>query len=169
MKLEEAQKIVDELLELLLSISHGMVAVAGSVRRQKEEVNDIDIIVLPKEPFMFEMTFITYLMDGTFKPMLKKDGKPMIGPKIKSVIYKGVQVDIYVAEPETWATLLLIRTGSKEHNIKLCTIAKEKGWKLHASGEGLFNEKRERIAGDTETSIFEALGLEYVPPEEREV
>ncbi|MBN1366607.1 MAG: hypothetical protein JW967_01600 [Dehalococcoidales bacterium] len=82
-------------------------------------------------------------------------------------------VDFYIATPETWATLLLIRTGSREHNIKLCSLARQKGMKLHADGSGLFrvslleSEPDERIAGDTEDSIFKALGLPYQEPEER--
>ncbi|MBA7669483.1 hypothetical protein ES703_77614 [subsurface metagenome] len=67
---------------------------------------------------------------------------------------------------ETWATLLLIRTGSKESNIRLATLAQKKGWRLKANGEGLFNEGQ-RIAGDTEESIYEALELPYQRPEER--
>ena len=47
-------------------------------------------------------------------------------------------LDIYVATPETWATLLLIRTGSRAHNIKLCARARAMGMRLHADGSGLF-------------------------------
>jgi DNA polymerase/3'-5' exonuclease PolX len=90
------------------------------------------------------------------------------GKKVEERVYKGVQVDLYFATPETWHTLLLIRTGSKAHNIKLTTLTKKKGWHLYASGRGLFNEKGERIAGDTEWSFFEALGLPYAEPWERE-
>ena len=78
-----------------------------------------------------------------------------------------IQIDLYFAEPETWATLLLIRTGSTENNIRLATRAKELGWHLAASGDGLFNENGERIAGDTEISIYNALGLPWQRPEER--
>jgi len=79
----------------------------------------------------------------------------------------GSMLDVYIATPEIWATLLLIRTGSKEHNIYLCTRARQKGMKLHADGSGLFRAL-ERVAGDTEESIFKTLGLDYVIPERRE-
>lgn len=66
------------------------------------------------------------------------------GSKIKRLWYgdrkTGIGIDIYVATPETWATLLLIRTGSKENNIRLCSLAKRKGWHLKANGDGLFDE-----------------------------
>ncbi|GAI08995.1 unnamed protein product, partial [marine sediment metagenome] len=79
----------------------------------------------------------------------------------------STQVDIYVASEKTWATLLLIRTGSKENNIRLATLAKKRGWHLAASGDGLFDENRQRIAGDSEESIYEALNLPWQRPEER--
>ncbi len=78
-----------------------------------------------------------------------------------------ITLDVYYATPETWATLLLIRTGSKENNIRLATLANKRGWRLAASGDGLFNEKGERIAGDSEESIYETLGLRYQEPWER--
>lgn len=94
---------------------------------------------------------------------------------------KGIDLDIYVATPETWATLLLIRTGSAAHNIRLCSRAKNMGMKLHADGSGLFSirekvnfygavERRdeELLASNSEEEIFKALGLPYEEPERRE-
>lgn len=81
---------------------------------------------------------------------------------------KDIDLDVYFATEEIWATLLLIRTGSKKSNIRLATAAKRKDWRLAASGDGLFNEDNERIAGDTEQSIFEALGIHYLEPWERD-
>lgn len=80
------------------------------------------------------------------------------GSKLKKVWYArykrpSTPIDIYIATPDTWPTLLLIRTGSKENNIRLCTLAKTKRWHLKANGDGLFNEHAERIAGDAEESI----------------
>ena len=63
--------------------------------------------------------------------------------------------------------MLLIRTGSKENNIKLASIAKRQRWHLKANGDGLFNERGERVAGDTEESIYQALAIPYQEPEER--
>jgi len=76
-------------------------------------------------------------------------------------------VDLYFATAETWATLLLIRTGSKENNIRLATLAKRRGWHLAANGDGLFDEKGRRVAGDSEESIYKALVLPYQEPWER--
>jgi len=126
------------------------------VRRKKREVKDIDLVVIVHDWFGLNTA-------------LQKLGKVVLdGPKLKRVLYKGEQIDMYAATPKTWATLLLIRTGSADHNIRLCTIARSKGMHLSASGEGLFDQEGRRVAGDTEESIYEALGLEYEKPEERD-
>ena len=90
------------------------------------------------------------------------------GKAIWTLEFRGAQVDIYFATSSSWGTLLLIRTGSKEHNVFLARRARSLGMELKASGAGLFRNGV-RIAGDTEESIFEALGLPYKEPEEREV
>jgi DNA polymerase (family 10) len=76
-------------------------------------------------------------------------------------------VDVYFAKRETWATLLLIRTGSKEHNIKLAQRAKELGMKLRASGDGIEGVSGDSIIVNAEEEIFAILGLPYVLPERR--
>lgn len=153
MELTEAQLIATEVVETLKPYCDKIVVV-GSIRRQKPSPNDIDIVLVPKS----DMRSVV--------PELFTDVK-LNGPKLAHFTYKGVQVDLYYATWETWGTLLLIRTGPKQRNIDLCTRARNKGWKLHASGEGLFDSGGTRIAGDTEGSIFRALGLGYIPPERR--
>lgn len=153
MDLGEAQAIATEVVQLLEPYSE-RVEVVGSVRRQKPSPNDIDIVLIPK----VDMRSVI--------PELFTDVK-LNGPKLAHFTYKGIQVDLYYAAEETWGTLLLIRTGPKQSNIDLCTRARNKGWKLYASGDGLFDSGGTRIAGDTEESIFRALGLGYIPPERR--
>jgi DNA polymerase (family 10) len=144
------------------------IEIAGSIRRRKPFVHDIDIVCIPEN-------------QGQFIEALKAMGKiEMGGEKLIRVKLPSIDLDIYIASPSTWATLFLIRTGSKEHNIKLCSRAKSMGMKLHANGSGLFRlieqqsifgglvpPAEERIAGDTEQSIFEALKLTYLEPEKR--
>ena len=131
------------------------VQVAGSIRRQRPFVNDIDLVVIP------------YNRSGLDMALMRMGNYKMSGKKIARVEMDSIPLDIYFATPETFATLLLIRTGSVENNIRLASLAKRRDWRLAASGDGLFNEKDERIAGDTEESIFKALGLPYQRPEER--
>lgn len=157
MELERAQKIADEVVTKL-SPYCSRLEVAGSIRRRKPTVNDIDIVLIASDPWNLEHEILG--LAQPFAPQLS-------GGKLKRFKYKGVQVDLYFADERTWATLLLIRTGSKESNIRLATLAKKKGWHLAASGDGLFNEHDDRTAGDSEESIFKALGLPYQRPEER--
>ncbi|GAI93344.1 unnamed protein product [marine sediment metagenome] len=132
------------------------VVVAGSIRRQKPTVRDIDLVLIARDRQNLDSALLGM---GNYK---------MSGMKIARIEMDSIPLDIYFATPETFATLLLIRTGSVESNIRLATLAKKRGWRLAASGGGLFNEKGERIAGDSEQSLFEALGLPYKEPWERE-
>lgn len=154
MELERAQIIANEVIKQLSPYCQ-RIEVAGSIRRRKPTVNDIDIVLIPSD------------RDAVDRILLGFGKMKMSGLKIARVIMEYITLDIYYATPETWATLLLIRTGSKESNIRLATLAKKKGWRLAASGDGLFNEHDDRIAGDSEESIFKILGLPYQRPEER--
>ena len=154
MELERAQKIADEVVKRL-SPYCWRIEVAGSIRRRKPSPRDIDIVLTPSD-----LWNLTHEIAGLGPARL-------MGSKLKRVLYNGVQIDLYFADEETWATLLLIRTGSKENNIRLATLAKKRGWHLAASGDGLFNKRGERIAGDSEESIYEALGVTYQKPEGR--
>lgn len=160
MRLEEATTIAEKVKEILSPYCEEL-EIAGSVRRRKPTVNDIDIVLIEK---LSAWLILSSLIATIGRIELN-------GDKIKRLWYgdkqSGIAIDIYIATPATWATLLLIRTGSKESNIRLATIAKRQGWHLKASGDGLFNEKGERIAGDTEESIYQALGIPYQEPPDR--
>lgn len=154
MELEEAKVIASEVVERLRPYCEKIV-VAGSIRRQKPMVRDIAIVLISRDRENLEEALMEM---GTYK---------MAGLKIARIEMASISLDIYFATEETFATLLLIRTGSAENNIRLASLAKKRGWRLAASGDGLFNEKGERIAGDSEKSIFNALGLPYQEPWER--
>lgn len=153
-ELGRAQRIAQEVVKRLSPYCQ-RIEVAGSIRRKKPRVNDIDLVLLPNDLW------------NLHREIMGLGQVRMSGNKITRVIADNTQVDIYIANEQTWATLLLIRTGSAENNIRLATLAKKRGWHLAASGDGLFDEKGERIAGDTEESIYQALGLPYQEPEER--
>ncbi|MBA7597916.1 hypothetical protein ES703_04924 [subsurface metagenome] len=152
--LERAQRIAEEVVKRLAPYCK-RIEVAGSIRRKKPWVNDVDLVLIPHD-----------LWD-LHSELTKLGQLKMSGKKILRVIAGSTQIDLYVADEETWATLLLIRTGSAENNIRLASLAKKRGWHLAASGDGLFNEHEERIAGDTEESIYSALRLPFQEPEER--
>jgi len=155
--LERAQKTAEAVVEKLKPYCK-RIEIAGSIRRRRPLVHDIDIVLIPLDPWNLHHEIL-----GLCRP----HPATASGSKIMRIQINGMQVDLYFADKTTWSTLLLIRTGSAQNNIRLCSIAKKKGWRLHADGSGLFNEKGERIAGDTESSIYEALGLKYQRPEDR--
>jgi len=97
MKLEEAERLAQSFIEEIRPFCE-RIQVAGSVRRKKPEVKDVDLVMIVRDWFGLNAT-------------LQKLGKLVLdGPKLKRVLYKGAQIDMYVATPKTWATLLLIRT-----------------------------------------------------------
>lgn len=158
MRLQEAKTIAERLKETLAPYCERL-EIAGSIRRAKPTVNDIDIVLIEKPEAALLMSNLFFSI-GIVK---------LNGPDIKRVYLPedNITIDIYIATPATWATLLLIRTGSKENNIILCSLARRKCWHLKANGDGLFDEDGSRVAGDTEESIYEALGVPYQRPEER--
>lgn len=172
MKLLDATQVAVEIVSKLTPYCD-KVEVAGSIRRGRANVHDIDIVAVPNEDKLLAGGFFgrQHLISTMAYPAEPRTN----GTKIATFLHKGrtieedIAVDIYWATPETWGTLLLIRTGSKEHNIKLCMLARDKGWKLHASGEGLFDAYDRRIASSAEEGIFAALGLPFIPPGKREV
>ena len=156
MFLERAERTANAIIERLAPYC-SRIQVAGSIRRKAPNPRDIDLVLVPSDPWQLHNE-IMKIAQGKAKAS---------GQKLMRVMVGETQLDFYFATEENWATLLLIRTGSTENNIRLCSRALELGWHLHANGDGLFNERGERIAGDTEISIYNALGLPYQRPEER--
>ena len=153
MKLQQAKTIADNFVSEIKEFCE-RIEIAGSIRRNKPEVNDIDIILIPK------------LREHLIQKIRKVSNVEVQGKKLMRAEYSGVQVDIYFATEETWGILLLVRTGSKEHNIKLCQHAINKGMKLSVSN-GLMRGN-EVIASETEEDIFKGLGIDYIKPEDRD-
>jgi DNA polymerase/3'-5' exonuclease PolX len=178
--LKDAKDIADEVCHLLGKHFEKM-TVCGSIRRKKPEVNDIDIVAIPKNKYNFgDPTLSDNIRaldpEGFRLAQNRKAGNDRFldGPAIKRFYYKGIMVDLYLANEKTYEVLVLIRTGSAAHNVRLTTLAKGKGWKLKAGGEGLVRVegegKNEKIVEDidsTENGILLKL-LGRVPlPEER--
>lgn len=132
---------------------------AGSIRRRKETIGDIDILAASQEAMTVMDAFTTLAI---VKRILAK------GPTKSSVItHDNLQIDLRVVAPDSYGSALQYFTGSKSHNITLREIAIRKGLKL--SEYGLFREpSNEIIAGDTEEGVYNALGLDWIPPELRE-
>ena len=135
----------------------GKIIVAGSARRGKETIGDIDILATSKKPKAVMDYFVR--MPEVVRVHAKGETKSSI--KLQS----GIDVDLRVVSPESYGAALSYFTGSKDHNVALRELAMKKGLKLNEYG--LFR-KGKRIAGGTEEGIYAALGLEYIEPEMRE-
>ncbi len=137
--------------------------IVGSYRRGKQYSNDIDILMLKED---ISPDFISRLNS----PYIKVYPPYSIGPaKISTIVRlikykKNLKVDFFITSREEYPFALLYATGSKEMNIKMRRVAKNKGWLLNQ--KGMF-KKGKKIFAKSERDIFKALGLDYVPPPKR--
>ena len=152
-----AEAEVKALIALLgAGLKDGQLTVAGSYRRRRETVGDLDLLVTGQSAAISDR-LVRY---ENVAEILAQ------GPTRTTVVLRsGLQVDLRTVPEESYGAALLYFTGSKAHNIALRTIAGVRGWKLNEYG--LFAGKR-RIAGATEQDLYGKLGLEFVPPELRE-
>jgi DNA polymerase (family 10) len=135
------------------------ISLAGSLRRMRETVGDIDLLVTSTAPAGVMEAFVRL-------------------PQVEAVVERGstkaairhregIQVDLRVVEPEAFGAALVYFTGSKQHNIRIREMAVRKGLKI--SEYGVFRERDgRRLAGATEEEVYAAVGLPWIPPELRE-
>lgn len=133
------------------------VAIAGSVRRRKETIGDIDILVTSRQQEKVMERFVA--LPGVAHVYGQGSTKTNVR------LTNNLDADLRVVPAESWGAALCYFTGSKAHNITMRNIAIKQGWKLNEYG--LF-EGEERIAGNREEDIYAALGLDYIEPELRE-
>ncbi len=153
---ENGVRYIDFLKQLS---SVNKISIAGSLRRMKETIGDIDILVSSKSPEEVMNHFVEY---PKVKQILVK-GKT----KTSVILEDGIQVDLRVVEEKSFGAALQYFTGSKDHNVILRGIAIKKGFKLNEYG--LFEKDTDKyIAGRTEEEVYRKLGLPYIPPELRE-
>jgi len=155
-----AESIVDEILTYLGGIE-GLehATAAGSYRRRRETVGDIDILATAARPEEIVAAFVKMPL---VEEVLAK------GPTKASVIMNDtIQVDLRIVEHRSYGTVLQYFTGSKEHNVSMRQLALDRGYSLSeysltrlANGQDLFF--------DQEEEVYQALGLQYIPPELRE-
>ncbi|HOO54839.1 MAG TPA: DNA polymerase/3'-5' exonuclease PolX [Methanothrix sp.] len=155
-----AQPLAEEILGHLKKVEGiGNLTLAGSLRRGRETVGDIDILATSTEPAAAIRAFVEI---PAVEEVLMK------GPTKASVIVdETVQVDLRIVEPRSFGTVVQYFTGSKEHNVKLRQVALSKGYSLSeysltrvANGEELFFDREE--------DLYRHLGMDWIPPEIRE-
>lgn len=157
-KLAVAAQYAEPLREYL---SHApgaaQVEIAGSYRRCRETVGDIDIVVAARHSSGVMKAFVAY--DEVSRVVAQ-------GATRATVILKsGLQVDLRVVVPESFGAALHYFTGSKAHNIEIRRLAQERGLKVNEYG--VYRGQR-RIAGETEESVYRLFGMAWIPPELRE-
>ena len=159
------------LVSVALDVAEGMLAeltalkqvrraaFAGSLRRMRETIGDVDLLVASMDPAPIMEAFVAL----TSVTRVIAQG----GTKSSILTDRGLQVDLRVVEPEVWGAAMIYFTGSKAHNVRIREMAVRKGLKLNEYG--LFEAKSgELLAAETEEQVYERLGLPYIAPTLRE-
>jgi DNA polymerase (family 10) len=158
MLFSEAERIVEKLLAHLKKCrAVAALEVAGSFRRRRDTVGDLDILAVSAEPAAVMQQMIAY--PGV------KDTLGSGATKTSVMLSDGLQVDLRVVERKSYGAAIMYFTGSKAHNVHLRRIAQ--GKHLLLNEYGLFKGEK-AVAGAEEKSVYRALGLEWIDPELRE-
>ena len=158
MTLAQATQVAEEFMQALQKLPEiKKISTAGSLRRQKETVRDIDILVVSAQPKKVMAAFTS--LDSVKETLAEGETKSSLRTK------NDVQVDCRVVQEKSFGAALLYFTGSKDFNIKLRQMAIKKGLKVNEYG--IFRENK-YLAGKTEEEIFKLLKLSYIEPELRE-
>ena len=153
--LPEAEKIIAQLRDSGLA---ERAELAGSARRMRETVGDLDILVTTKSPEK---------MTDFFVSLKEIDRVILRGPTKTTVLLRiGINCDLRVVGTESFGAAMQYFVGNKDHNVKVREIAIKKGYKLNEYG--LFDRKGKSIAAADEKDVYAKLGMQYMPPEMRE-
>lgn len=161
MLLTEAKPIAVN-LKVLLEPYCERIEIAGSIRRVKEIVKDIEIVLIPKQANKLFNVLGMHLLKTTGSINYIKNGD-----KYKQFFYQGIKVDMFIASQDNWGYIFAIRTGSAEysHNV-LANGWVKKGFK---GIDGFLTRNGEIIPVREEIDLFKLIGVDYTPPKEREL
>jgi DNA polymerase (family X) len=161
LRLDLAERHVEPLVATLRAVpGAARVEVAGSYRRRRETVGDVDLLAIPHSPGDAAGILDAFVAYPQVAAVLGRGDT-----KASVELGTGLQVDLRVVGTDSYGAALQYFTGSKEHNVRLRQRAIERGLKL--SEYGLFRGE-ERVAGADEAEVYTALGLDWIPPELRE-
>ena len=158
--IEHALPVASEVIGALTGVE-GVVAIeyAGSLRRFRETIGDVDVLVAAEDH--------TAVMEGFLGLPVVKEAIGQGDTKTSVLTHAGMQVDLRVVDPDQYGAALLYFTGSKAHNIRLRQLALERGWTLNEYALSEIDSEAV-VAARTEEEIYEALDLSYVEPPLRE-
>lgn len=135
------------------------ISLAGSLRRMKDTIGDIDLLTSSTHPERVMDYFIHYPLVDTI--LARGDTKTSV------LLTNGLQMDLRVVDDNSYGAALQYFTGSKDHNVTLRGLAIKKGYKLNEYG--IFDKNTDRyLTGRDETDVYHKIGLDYIPPELRE-
>lgn len=139
------------------------VEIAGSARRAKETIGDIDILASCNASDRKEV--LEFFEKQDFLKQIEVSGET----KITARLHSGVQIDLRVVDEDEFGAALQYFTGSQSHNVILRTLAKKENYKINEYGIYKINgDIEEKVGGENETDIYDILGMQYVPPEVRQ-
>ena len=169
MLLDRAEELVESLIGVLTGTT-GVASIepAGSFRRRRESIGDLDLLAETDEPSALMDAFTGF---GLVDSVVNRGGH-----KAAVRLQRGPQVDLMVMPPGEAGTYRIHFTGSKEHNVRLRAMARDQGWSLSEKGYLRIGEDGEPLTGDdaelrtfaTEDEAYAFLGLPYITPELRE-
>lgn len=167
MELEKARAIAERLKGLLEPACEKIV-VAGSIRRLKPMVNDIELLAIPKMidgVDQLDRELGALVFQRILNLRRNKKGFTTYGPKNKLMVYvpSGIGVDIFSTDEQCWPVALVVRTGGKVTNQRISMAAIKKGLRFHAYGRG-FTCPNGEIICHSERQVFETVGLVYHEP-----
>lgn len=167
-RLDEATKIAEAIYESLKDLEGVQkIEVAGSLRRAKETIGDIDILIAAEEQYISNLFEVFIAHERVTEVLGRGDTKSSVRTK------EGRQVDLRIVKPENFAAALMYFTGSKEHNVVMRSRARERKMSLNEYGlYDLFENGETNWDAphpfENESDIYKLLGLNWVPPELRE-
>lgn len=181
-QLAHAQQIAQELINILTPFCD-RIEIAGSVRRKKNIVKDIELVIIPKQEIVKEGLFgdeerIIYPIDkflwedSRFDFRLSKDGKRMYGDKNKLLMFDAIEfgwiaLDIFTADESNYMMVKFIRTGGAETNKLIATTANKLKMNLRIYESAFVDRHGYKAIMKSEEQIFQYLGLKYLTPEQR--
>ena len=157
-KIAAVKPTVDSLIDFLKKVSGVIdVVAAGSYRRSRETVGDLDILITARKSSPVMKRFLEY--DAIDKVLSSGATRSSV------VLRSGLQVDVRLVAQSSFGAALQYFTGSKDHNIAIRRLGQQRGLKINEYGVFRFEKK---VAGRTEASIYRSVDLPYIPPELRE-
>jgi len=170
MELEKAKAIAEK-VKAMLETSCDRITIAGSIRRQKPDVGDIELLCIPWYSAgvdMLDAKIKSMIYFGMLGYRLNKRGSKVYGPKNKLLFHLpgGIGVDIFSTDELCWPVALVVRTGGEKTNKEISTRALQRGMRFRAYGDG-FDTPDGHLQCKSEQEVFQAVGLRYLEPWER--